>query len=172
MTLLPADAALRLEASGCALAALARGARPELVRWRPAAGRWALVEVVAHLADEERLDFRARLDHVLHRREEPFAAIDPAGWVTARGYIDQELDVALEDFQAERRHSLSWLRALAAPDLSVARPTPGGFMLAAGELLAGWVAHDLLHLRQIVRLLHERAAADAAPFGVGYAGPW
>jgi hypothetical protein len=34
------------------------------------------------------------------------------------------------------------------------------------------VAHDLLHLRQIVRLLHERAAADAAPFGVGYAGPW
>ena len=172
MTLKPEAAAERLEASAAALAALARGAPPELARWRPAPERWALVEVVAHLADEERLDFRARLELLLSRRDEPFAPIDPAGWVTSRGYIDLELDLALEDFLAERRHSLAWLRGLGAVDLSAARALSSGPELSAGDVLASWVAHDLLHLRQIARLLHERAAAEAAPHGVGYAGPW
>jgi DinB family protein len=173
MTLRPHLAADRLEASGAALAALARSAGPELARWRPGEGRWALVEVVAHLADEERFDFRARFDLLVGKhREEPFAPIDPAGWVAARRYIELELDVALEDFLAERRHSLAWLRGLGAPDLSPARSLPSGGDLSAGDVLASWVAHDLLHLRQMARILHARAAADAAPHGVGYAGSW
>lgn len=172
MTLRPAEAAGRLEASSAALAALARGASPGLARWKPAPERWALVEVVAHLADEERFDFRARFELLLSRRDEPFAPIDPTGWVTARRYLELELDVALADFLAERRHSLAWLRGLGVPDLTGARAMPSGGELSAGDVLASWVAHDLLHLRQIARLLHERAAADAGPHAVGYAGTW
>ena len=35
-------------------------------RWKPSEGRWSALEVVCHLADEEREDFRVRLDLTLH----------------------------------------------------------------------------------------------------------
>src|SRR5512134_865923 len=76
-------------------------------RARPAADAWSIVEVVAHLLDEEREDFRPRLDLVLHRPHETWAPIDPAAWVTARGYNDRELGATLSAFLAEREHSLA-----------------------------------------------------------------
>jgi hypothetical protein len=42
--------------------------------------------------------------------------------------------------------------------------------MAAGDLLASWVAHDLLHVRQIARLRYEYVRKLAAPYGVDYAG--
>jgi hypothetical protein len=172
MGLDPVSAAARLESSGTALAALLGGVTPEVARWREAPGRWALLEILGHLADEERFDFRARLEHLLAGRADAFAPIDPQGWVESHRYLDAAPEVALEDFLAERRHSLTWLRGLLDADLSRVHALPKGGVLSAGEVLASWVAHDLLHLRQVGRVLYARAAADAAPFGVAYAGPW
>ena len=42
--------------------------------------------------------------------------------------------------------------------------------MAAGDLLAAWVAHDLLHIRQIARIQYEHARALAAPYKMDYAG--
>ena len=33
--------------------------------WRPEPGKWTLLEIVCHLLDEEREDFRARVKHTL-----------------------------------------------------------------------------------------------------------
>jgi len=75
-------------------------------RVRPEPAAWSILEVVAHLLDEEREDFRPRLDVVLHRPHETWAPIDPAAWVTARGYNDRELAATLSAFLAERERSL------------------------------------------------------------------
>jgi len=37
----------------------------ELAVWKPAPGKWSILEVVNHLYDEEREDFRQRLELVL-----------------------------------------------------------------------------------------------------------
>lgn len=42
----------------------------------------------------------------------------------------------------------------------------------AGDLLSAWVAHDLLHLKQITKRLYQRTVAEAKPFGTEYAGEW
>lgn len=47
--------------------ALADGVAAAQARWRPDAESWSILEVVNHLADEEREDFRTRLDFILHR---------------------------------------------------------------------------------------------------------
>jgi hypothetical protein len=39
-------------------------------------------------------------------------------------------------------------------------------------LLGNWVAHDLLHVRQMLRVLHAQTAALIAPDTLDYAGKW
>jgi hypothetical protein len=78
----------------------------------------------------------------------------------------------MEAFLEERRRSLAWLRGLASPDWSRVHSHPRFGSMAAGDLLAAWVAHDLLHLRQLSRLLYERLREVVHPFKVDYAGSW
>ena len=42
----------------------------------------------------------------------------------------------------------------------------------AGDLLAAWVAHDLLHLRQLVELKYAYLARTMEPYALKYAGEW
>lgn len=152
-----------------ALASLARGVDAELAHWRPTPERWSMVEVINHLLDEEREDFRARLEFVLLRPDEEPPGIDPPRWAVERRYNERDLAPSLEAFLTERRRSLAWLDELGEPDLS----TPSRFRpVTAGELLASWVAHDLLHVRQLAKLLYDDWARRSAPHGVGYAGTW
>jgi len=91
---------------------LADGVSAEQARWRPDAGSWSLLEVINHLGDEEREDFRTRLDFILHRPGEDPPPIDPQGWVTARDYNQRDLAESIDRFLAERQTSLAWLRGL------------------------------------------------------------
>ena len=160
---------------------LARGAEiiPALVsgitqaeaRSRPAPESWSIVEVVCHLWDEEREDFRQRLDIILHRPGETWPPIDPQGWVTARKYNDRDLAEALDNFVAERNQSLAWLRRLSAPNWEAEYITQFG-PIKAGDMLASWAAHDNLHMRQLVELRRSRVVSIAEPDDVGYAGEW
>ena len=168
----PAQAAERLSASARAIEALARGLDPEDARWRPAADRWSAVEILAHLLDEEREDFRVRLEYTLERPDEPFPTIDPEGWCEARRYRERDAGEVLDGWSAERERSLAWLRGLGAIDLSLQHDTAWGRPIAAGDLLGAWVAHDLLHLRQLTGVLHARLAAEVSPYGLDYAGSW
>jgi hypothetical protein len=140
-------------------------------RVRPEPAAWSILEVVAHLLDEEREDFRPRLDVVLHRPHETWAPIDPAAWVTARGYNDRELAATLSAFLAERERSLTWLAGLTAPDWSREYQASFG-PITAGDLAASWAAHDLLHTRQLLELRRARLLTLTAPHATRYAGDW
>lgn len=139
-------------------------------RRRSEAGGWSVVEIVAHLADEEADDFRARLVLTLDDPGQPWPGIDPEGWAISRGYHQRDLPAELARFDRERCASLAWLASLDAPDWSRTHEHPTIGPLAAGDLLASWAAHDLLHIRQLARRLYELVAARADPFGVRYAG--
>jgi hypothetical protein len=165
-----------IERMGCsarAIEALVAGVSDEQWRWRPDPASWSLLEVMCHLADEESEDFRARLDSTLNRPGEPWPPTDPAGWVIARRYNEQEPNRSLSRFLAERRQSLAWLRALGSPAWDVEVMAPWGSSIRAGDVMASWVAHDLLHSRQIVELQWAFTTRQVvAPHAVDYAGEW
>ena len=46
-------------------------------RWKPNPDSWSMLEVVNHLLDEEKLDFRVRLDITLRQSGEVWPAINP-----------------------------------------------------------------------------------------------
>ena len=161
----------RLTDQGEAIAALVRGVDDATARWKPAPAAWSILEVINHLADEECDDFRRRVDLTLHDPSADWPPIDPVGWVTSRGYAQRELAASLARFQAERAHSLAWLATLTAPNWEQAHVHPVLGTLRAGEIMASWLAHDLLHLRQLVEL-HYLAHQSQSPYPVAYAGDW
>ncbi|MBW7883764.1 MAG: DinB family protein [Caldilineaceae bacterium] len=155
-----------------AIQALAAGVDDEQARWKPTPGEWSILEVINHLYDEEREDFRQRLELTLRQPQADWPPIDPAGWVTARRYNERDLAESLQNFHAERENSLAWLRSLHHPDLTTAKVHPVMGTMRAGDLLAAWVAHDCLHIRQLNELLYLYNAQKAKPYAVEYAGDW
>jgi len=162
---------VELAASAEMIRALAAGIATDEARLKPHAGSWSVLEVICHLVDEEREDFRRRLDIILHRPAEPWPPIDPLGWVGARRYNERELPEMLAQFTAERQRSLEWLRGLEAPDWEAVVTSTFGTM-KAGDMLAAWVAHDNLHARQLVELRRQHVLRLAQPYDVQYAGDW
>ena len=149
---------------------LVEGVSKHQARWKPAPDSWSILEVVNHLLDEEKEDFRVRLDYTLHRPDEPWPPIDPQGWVTAREYNERDLGESLLGFLQARGESLDWLKGL-SPDWEMARDGPFG-RITAGDVFTSWVAHDLLHTRQLVELHWAYTIMKASPYTAGYAGEW
>ncbi len=75
------------------------------------------------------------------------------------------------NFLHERIESFSRLKSVADSDWQAAYDMPRS-KLTAGDLLASWVAHDLLHLRQFNKLRYAYLIQVAAPYMVQYAGDW
>ncbi len=161
----------QLEANSNTIASLVSSVSLEQARWKPSAKRWSILEVMCHLADEEREDFRTRVRSMLFDDPSGSSAgqIDPKGWVKVRGYNTRVLSDAIADFQRERVASLEWLRDLPSPDWSRTHRRAGR---RAGDFMASWAAHDLLHVKQITRLRYDWLALEMQPFSVDYAGDW
>ena len=162
----------RLAAGRDALLALLYAMRGEAALWRPHPGAWSSLEIANHLADEERDDFRARLSRTLDDPEAPWEPIDPEGWVRLRRYAERDMQASIDRFSVERDVSLHWLGELGEPDLSVAHVHPAAGPIRAGDLLAAWVAHDLFHVRQLVRLQYRYLGEAFPGFDPSYAGDW
>ncbi|MEZ4651190.1 MAG: DinB family protein [Candidatus Eisenbacteria bacterium] len=162
-----------LEASGASIAALARGLTTEERNFRPKASAWSAHDVVCHLLDEERDDFRLRLRLVLDDPGAEWPPIDPEGWPRSRDYAARDFDDTLSAWERERAASLAWLASLesGAVPLDNAHTMPWG-PLRAGDLLTSWVAHDLLHLRQLTARKFQYLANASAPYTTLYAGDW
>ena len=161
----------QLKVQGNAVAALAAGLTPEQARWKPDQESWSVLEVLNHLLDEETLDFRQHLDHILHTPDVPWPEIDPQVWVTEKQYNDRSLSKTLIDFLTERKNSIAWLGSLTNPDWDAGVSFPWG-TLTAGDMLVSWLAHDLLHMRQLVELRYALTRHASEPYDLEYAGKW
>ncbi|MGE5250697.1 MAG: DinB family protein [Bacteroidota bacterium] len=160
-----------LKDSSAMIRALLAGIGPQDAMEKPHSQSWSVLEVVCHLYDEEREDFREHLNFILNRRDETWHTIDPDGWVTERRYNQQDFVNMREKFFAERARSLEWLDALRGRDWDVSFTTEFRVM-SAGDMLSSWVAHDNLHIRQLVELRRSRIERITQPYAIAYAGDW
>lgn len=160
-----------LQQSGNAIVALLAGASDAMASFKPSPERWSMLEVLCHLVDEEREDFRQRVQLTLEDPAAQWPPIDPQRWVSERSYAARRLQPTLEEFKAERVRSLRWLHSLDGADWERRHQHPVLDGLCAGDLLASWAAHDLLHLRQIANLGVDYVSAAADPFSTDYAMP-
>lgn len=150
---------------------LIEGIGQEQSQVKPDADSWSILEVICHLYDEEREDFREHLDFILNRHNEEWHVIDPQVWVAERKYSEQDFSQTQEKFFAERRKSLEWLKGLENVDWGTTYTSEYGSM-SAGEMFSCWVAHDNLHIRQLVELRRIYVERITQPYEIQYAGEW
>jgi hypothetical protein len=167
----PAHLIGQLQVNEKTLMSFFAGMSTDQVRWKPEPRRWSMLEVLNHLCDEERDDFRKRLCLLLEDPRKEWPAIDPEGWVTERGYNGRALETSLEEFRKERAISLQWLRDLESPSWDSPYEHSSIGRIGAGDLLASWVAHDFLHIRQLSNICIAHVSAAAEPFSIRYASP-
>ncbi len=151
--------------------ALLNGISQENARIKPDRESWSILEVICHLYDEEREDFREHLDFILHRQNENWHIIDPEGWVGKRAYNEQNIEEMKDKFFEERKISVTWLNEHNKMDLGIKYKSKWD-NLAAGDMFAAWVAHDNLHIRQLVELRRLGIERIAKPYAIEYAGEW
>lgn len=150
---------------------LFEGISPELQTWRLHPEHWCLLEIICHLYDEEREDFRARVKSILDDPEQPLSPFNPVAWVTERSYMTQDFEQKRQAFLEERSTSIDWLTSLTEPkwDNSFQHPKRGP--LTARMFLSNWLAHDYLHIRQITRVKYEYLRQTSG-LDISYAGTW
>lgn len=143
---------------------------PEQAQWKPDADTWSIVEIINHLCDEEREDFRPHLDIALHKQEEGWGCISPFAWVKERRYNERDLETSVQNFLAERHASLAWLDTLESPHWEVSMPASWNDNIRAGDIFASWVVHDLWHIQQLTQIRRAYTIAQVAPYSAVYAG--
>lgn len=161
----------QLTTNTAAIQQMVSGVEDEQARWKPDAESRSILEVINHLADEEREDFRARVRFVLSGVPGDPPPNDPIANVTERRYNTRDLGASVADFLDERENSLIWLKGLSEPNWDSTYTASWG-SIRAGDLLVAWVAHDVLHLRQLVELKWAYGLTQYAPYSAEYAGEW
>jgi len=161
----------QLELNIAVFTSLLSGAGRELYTWKPAEEKWCMLEVLCHLHDEEQEDFRARVIHILNNPAEPMAAINPPAWVTEREYMLQDYNEVLRRFITERKASVEILRGLDNPPWQNVYQHPVLGPMTAEMILANWLAHDYLHIRQIDGLKYGYLQFTSGQ-ELAYAGNW
>ncbi len=151
--------------------ALLAGISDSEARLKPTPKAWSILEVLCHLHDEEREDFREHLDFILHRQDGTWHPNRAEEWVTERKYNEQNPREMKEKFFGERSKSLDWLKGLEGANWDTSYTTPYRTM-TAGDMFASWVAHDNLHIRQLVELRRAHVERITAPCSIEYAGEW
>lgn len=139
--------------------------------WRPKPEKWCLLEIVCHLLDEEIFDFKARVTHALENPEKQLIPIDPEGWVTRKNYSSKKYEETLQSFLKERDDSVAWLKQLKYVNWNNALYHPELGDLSAELFLRNWLAHDYLHIRQILRYKFE-FLKSSSNVSLDYAGNW
>ncbi len=139
--------------------------------WKPSKEQWCVLEIVCHLLDEEREDFKSRIRHLFEHPNTPPPAFDQVAWVTERKYVEQNYEEKLYEFLDERDKSIIWLQSLENPAWMNAYKHPKLGKVTAECFLANWLAHDYLHIRQVDRI-NYRHLQESSQHPLDYAGKW
>lgn len=162
----------KLEANASTFKGLLQNISADQAYWKPSLEKWSLLEIVNHLYDEEREDFRRRIANLLEDPQKEWVPIAPADWVTEREYSKREMKTSLNNFLDERKKSIEWLKSLTSPNWKTVHTHPKLGEMSAEKLLANWLAHDYLHIRQIT-FMHWGYLSHIAPsLNLDYAGNW
>ncbi len=139
------------------LAERTRGLDDPTLRRKEAPGKWSVIEVIQHLADSD-LVFGYRLRMILTEDRPLLQGYDQDAWARTCRYGDVKLHTALDQLRGLRGANFHLLRGLPPAQLERVGlhgergPESAGFLL---RLMGG---HDLVHRRQIDRILSRAAS--------------
>jgi hypothetical protein len=144
-----------LRQTPAALAAAIDGLAEDALRAPEAAGKWAIVHVLQHLADSD-LVWGWRLRLILAHDRPAITGYDQDLWAERLHYADADAGQALETFGVLRAANLRLLDRSIPTDIARVGVHSERGEESIGYLCRLYAGHDLLHLKQIARIAAGR----------------
>ena len=129
-----------------------------VLRVPEAPGKWSVIEVLQHLADSD-LVFGFRLRMILTEDKPPLQGYDQDAWARTLNYRDVQLDLAMDQLRGLRSANVHVLRQLSPGQLEKVGLHSERGAESAGFLLRLMAGHDLVHRRQVDRILAAVSSA-------------
>jgi len=156
-----------LEATPAILRGLMAEISEEDARWKPAADRFSIAEVLSHLSHSEGHCYRERLDRFLAEERPEIEPDDAQMHLEVYKTADPEAD--FDHFADQRKANIELLRGLPAEAGSRKALHRAAGEITLANMLHEWALHDLGHIRQIAELVRARKyLAGAGPLGEEY----
>jgi hypothetical protein len=119
---------------------------------RPAANKWSVQEVLAHLDDIEEVGMRARAAAMVETENPILAPIDQEKRAEEMKYNRKNPLRSLASFSRQRQANLKWLKKLRPAQLKRRGTHREVGVISVEELVTEWALHDLGHLKQILEI--------------------
>ena len=137
------------------LATLIAGKSEDALRRTPAPGKWSVVEVIAHMAEDE-LVSTWRYRQMIQTNGVTLAGFDQDLWARLGGYESWSVKETLEMFRLAREANLRMFVMLTDEEWQRYGVHEERGRLTVQDLARHMAAHDLNHIEQIKRLLASR----------------
>jgi DinB superfamily len=136
-------------------------------RWKPAADRFSIAEVLAHLSHVEGHCYRERVDRFLSEERPGIEPEDAQMHLDL--YRDSDPEEDFNHFEEQRETNVEYLRSLPAEAASRTALHREAGEITLAQMLHEWALHDLGHIRQVAELVRARRyLAGAGPLGRYY----
>jgi len=157
-----------LEATPHILRSLLTGLSEDDIRWKPAADRFSIGEVLAHLSHSEWKCYRTRVDQFISE-ERPELEPDEASFHLEL-YRKADPEDAFDHFEDQREMNVGYLRGLpASAGRRAAYHKGAATEITLENMLHEWAMHDLGHIRQVAELVRARKHWEGAgPLNADY----
>ena len=134
---------------------LIKGLSMTKLRERPAADKWSISEIVAHLGDAEIVTgFRMRL--ILGAPGASIAAYDQDAWVTSGHYEKRDPRKSVEQFRVVREANLALLKSLTSEQWRQYGIHSERGQETIEHIVRLYAGHDVNHLQQIEKILAQK----------------
>jgi uncharacterized damage-inducible protein DinB len=134
------------------LARLIKGVPTAKLRKRPAAEKWSVAEILAHLADVE-IVIGWRMRSILGAPGTPVQAYDQNAWVIAGHYEKRDLRESIELHRVVREANLALLKSLSPDQWKLYGQHSERGQESIEHIVRMVAGHDISHIRQIERIL-------------------
>jgi hypothetical protein len=129
-----------------------KGVSTAKLRKRPAADKWSVSEILAHLSEAEIVgSFRMRL--ILGAPGTPVAAFDQDAWVVSGHYEKRDPRKSLEQFRVLREANLALLKSLTPEQWKHYGMHAERGQETIERIVLMFAGHDINHLQQVERIL-------------------
>lgn len=136
------------------LSQLIEGVADDELRRRPAPAKWSVVEIIAHLADDE-LATTWRYHQMIEHNGEKLWSFDQDYWAKLGSYASRDTKEALDLFRLLRQANLRMLARLSREEWDRQGLHTERGRMTVRDLASHMAAHDINHIEQIRRILHK-----------------
>jgi len=122
------------------------------MKTRPAANKWSVQEVLAHLDDVEEIGMRARVAAMIEAQNPLLPSFDQEKRAEEMKYNRKHPLKSLASLSRRRAANVKWLRTLKPAQLKRRGTHQKVGEISVEQLVTEWAFHDLGHLKQILEI--------------------